>query len=152
MAFIKHNSKGQALKNCSSGQALIIVLLVIAALLASGAIFLKIVFSERSMVSLYIEKEKAFYLAEAGLEDGRSFVAADPNWFTDNPHLPADDPDWLMNKAVGSVRQFGGGSFKIVRESGDNVIYSAGYFRGGRSAVRIKFNAGPFKAFEFKIL
>jgi Tfp pilus assembly protein PilX len=143
MALIKHGSKGQAL---------IIVLVVIAALLAAGAIFLKTVFSEKSMVNLYVEKEKAFYLAEAGLENGRSIIAANPNWFTENPHLPADDPDWLMNKAAGSVKQFGGGSYKIVRESGDNVIYSVGYFRGGRSAVRIKFNQYPFKAFEFKII
>jgi hypothetical protein len=143
MDLIKHRSKGQAL---------IIVLLVIAALLASGAIFLKIVFSERSMVNLYIEKEKAFYLAEAGLEEGRSIVALSPNWFTDNPHLPADDADWLMNKAAGSIRQFGGGSYKIVKESGDNVVYSIGFFRGGRSVVRIKFNVSPFKAFEFKII
>ena len=104
------------------------------------------------MVNLYFEKEKALYLAEAGLEDGRSVIAANHNWFTDNPHLPADDTDWLMNKAAGSIRQFGGGSYKIVRESGDNAIYSVGYFRSGRSAVRIKFNTNPFKAFEFKIL
>ncbi len=143
MVFIEHNSKGQAL---------IIVLLVIVALLASGAIFLKIVFSERSTVSLYIEKEKAFYLAEAGIEDGRSVIAANPNWFTDNLHHPADDADWLMNSAVGSIRQFGGGSYKIVRESGDNIIYSVGYYKGGRSVVRIKFDINPFKVFEFKIL
>lgn len=136
----------------SSGQALLIVLLVISALLASGAIFLKIVFSERSMVNLYIEKEKAFYIAEAGLEEGKSIIAANPNWFTDNPHSPADDADWLMNAAVGSVGQLGGGTYKVVRESGDNAVYSIGYFRGGRSVVRMKFNQNPFKAFEFRIL
>ena len=140
------------LKRRSSGQALIIVLLVIAGLLASGAIFLKVVFSERSMADLYIMKEKAFYIAEAGLEDGRSIVNADPNWFTDNPHLPADDANWLMNKAFGSIKQFGGGSYKIVRESGDNIIYSVGSFKSGNSIVRIKFSLNPFKAFEFKIL
>jgi hypothetical protein len=143
MAILKHNSKGQAL---------IIVLLVISALLISGAIFLKIVFSERSMVNLYIEKEKAFYIAEAGLEEGKAIVFANPTWFTDAPHSPDDDVNWLMEGAAGSVKQFGGGSYKIIRESGNNMIYSVGCYRNGRSVVRSRFNISPFKVSEFKIL
>jgi len=136
----------------SSGQVLIIVLLIISALLAAGAIFAKIVFSERSMINLYIQKEKVFYLAEAGLEDGKSIIAVNPNWFTDNPHSPADDAGWLIDSAKGSVKQFGGGNYKIVRESGKNIIYSVGYFKSGKSVVRVKYNINPFKAFEFKII
>lgn len=136
----------------SKGQALIIVLLMISALMVAGAIFVRIVFSERSMVNLYAQKEKAFYLAEAGLEDGKATIAANPNWFTDNPHSPADDSGWLMDSAKGVVSQFGGGSYKIVRESGKNIIYSVGYSASGRSVVRAKMNISPFKTFEFKIL
>jgi len=143
----------------SKGQALVIVLVVITALLAAGIIFVRIVLSERGMEELYIQKEKAFYLAEAGLEDGKSIIAANPNWFTDNPHSPADDADWLIDVAKGSIKQFGGavpdgrqGSYKTVRESGKNTIYSVGYFKGGRAVVRVKYNIDPFKAFEFKII
>ncbi|MFH1709561.1 MAG: hypothetical protein ABH860_00635 [bacterium] len=136
----------------SKGQALIIVLLVISALLAAGAMFAKIVISERSMVNLQGLKEKAFYLAEAGLEDGKSVISANPNWFTDNPHTPADDTNWLIDGAAGAIKQFGDGSYKIIRESGKNIIYSVGYYRSGRSVVRVKYNVGPFKAFEFKII
>jgi hypothetical protein len=136
----------------SRGQALVIVLVVITALLAAGIIFVRIVLSERSMEELYVQKEKAFYLAEAGLEDGKSIIAVNPNWFTDNPHSPADDPDWLIDAAKGSVKQFGGGSYKIVRESGKNIIYSVGYFKGGRAVVRVKYNIGPFTTHEFKII
>lgn len=136
----------------SKGQALIITLLIISVLLAGGAIFVKIVFSDVSMANLYIQKEKAFYLAEAGLEDGKSMVASNPNWFTDSPHTPADDTGWLIDVAKGAVEQFGGGSYKIIRESGKNVIYSVGYYGSGRSVLRIKYNVNPFKAFEFKII
>jgi len=136
----------------SKGQALVIVLVVITALLAAGIIFVRIVLSERGMEELYIQKEKAFYLAEAGLEEGKSIIAANPNWFTDNPHSPADDADWLIDGAKGSIKQFGEGSYKIVRGSGKNTIYSVGYFKGGRAVVRVKYNIDPFKAFEFKII
>jgi hypothetical protein len=104
------------------------------------------------MASLYIQKEIAFYLAEAGLEDGKAVIAANPNWFTDNLHSPDDDASWLIDDARGSVRQFGGGSYKIVRESGKNVIYSVGYSGGGRVVARCKYDIIPFKTFEFSIL
>jgi hypothetical protein len=136
----------------SKGQALVIVLLIISALMVAGAIFVRIVFSERSMVNLYVQKEKAYYLAEAGLEDGKATIAANPNWFTDNPHTPDDDSNWLMDGAKGAVSQFGGGSYKIVRESGKNIIYAVGYSGSGRSILRVKFNISPFKTFEFKII
>lgn len=136
----------------SKGQALVVVLILISALILAGTIFINIIFSERSMANLYIQKEKAFYLAEAGLEDGKSTIATNPNWFTDNPHTPADDADWLIDGAKGAVSQFGGGGYKIVKESGKNIIYSVGNFKGARSVIRIKFDVSPFKAYEFKIL
>jgi hypothetical protein len=136
----------------SKGQALVIVLLMISALMVAGAIFVRIVFSERSMADLYVQKEKAFYLAEAGIEDGKATITANLNWFTDNPHSPADDSSWLMNTAKGSVSRFGGGSYRVIRESGKNIIYSVGYSGSGRSVLRVKFNILPFKAYEFKIL
>lgn len=129
-----------------------IVLLVISALMVAGAIFVRMVLSERTMAELFIQKEKVFYLAEAGLEDGKATLASNPNWFTDNPHSPADDTDWLIDSAKGSIKQFGGGSYKIVRESGKNTIYSVGYYNGGRSVMRVKYYTNPFKTFEFKIL
>ena len=136
----------------SRGQALVIVLVVISALLAAGIIFVKIVLSERSMEELYIQKEKAFYLAEAGLEDGKSIIAVNQNWFTDAPHSPTDDASWLIDVAKGSIKQFGGGQYKIIRESGKNIVYSVGYFKSGRSVLRIKYSVNPFKIFEFKII
>lgn len=134
----------------SKGQTLIIVLVMMSALLAAGTILLKAVFSERIMTELYIQKEKAFYIAEAGLEDAKSIITNNPNWFTDNPHSPADDAGWIIDGAKGSVKQFGGGSYKIVRESGKNIIYSVGSFRNGKAVLRVKYEAGSSK--EFKIL
>lgn len=128
------------------------MLVLASAMLFAGMIFLRSVFSERTMANLFIAKEKAFYIAEAGLEDGKSIIAANPNWFTDNPHSPNDDASWLIDTANGSIKQFGGGSYKIVRESGKNIIYSVGQFKGGISIVRIKFNLSPFKPYEFVII
>jgi len=136
----------------SRGQALIIVLVVITALLAAGIFFVRIVISERNMEELYSQKEKAFYLAEAGLEDGKSIIAANPNWFTDTPHSPSDDTSWLIDVAKGSIKQFGGGQYKIIRESGKNIVYSVGYFKSGRAVVRLKYNVSPFTTYEFKII
>ena len=138
--------------NKSKGQALVIVLVVITALLAAGIIFVRVVLSERSMEELYSQKEKAFYLAEAGLEEGKSIIAVNPNWFTDAPHSPIDDAPWLIDAAKGSIKQFGGGSYKIIRGSGKNIIYSVGYFKGGRAVVRTKYNVSPFTTYEFKII
>jgi hypothetical protein len=157
--FTRGTSPSAPLRASSRGQALVIVLVVITALLAAGIFFVRIVISERNMEELYSQKEKAFYLAEAGLEDGKSVIAANPNWFTDNPHMPADDTAWLIDGARGAIKQFGGampdgrqGSYKIIKESGKNIIYSVGHFAGGRSVLRIKYNFNPFKAFEFKII
>ena len=150
--FTRGTSPSAPLRASSRGQALVIVLVVITALLAAGIFFVRIVISERNMEELYSQKEKAFYLAEAGLEDGKSIIAANPNWFTDTPHSPADDSDWLIDVAKGSIKQFGGGSYKIVRESGKNIIYSIGYFRGGKSVLRVKYKVSPFTTYEFKII
>jgi len=127
-------------------------MLIISALLAASAILARIVFSERNMINLYVQKEKAFYIAEDGLEDGRSIIASNSIWFTDNPHSPNDDLNWLINSANGSLKTFGGGSYKIVREGGKNVLYSIGFSRKGKSIMRIKFNISPLSAFDFKIL
>lgn len=136
----------------SKGQALVIVLVLISAMLFAGMIFLRSVLSEATMASLFIAKEKAFYIAEAGLENGKSIIAGNSNWFTDNPHSPNDDAGWLIGVANGSIKQFGGGSYKIVRESGKNIIYSVGYFQSGKSILRIKYNINPFKAYEYVII
>jgi len=136
----------------SRGQALVIVILLSAMLMAAGGIFIKIVLAEKNTVDLYIQKEKCLYLAEAGLEEGKAIIAANPNWFTDMPHGQADDIDWLINDAAGSTKQFGGGRYKMVRETGKSMIYSVGYFKKGIAIVRTKYAPIPFKAYEFKVL
>ena len=129
---------------------MVITLVMMSVFLAAGAILLKSVLSERNMTELYIQKEKAFYIAEAGLEDAKLTIAKNPLWFTDNPHSPSDDANWTINSAKGSIKSFGGGSYKMVKESGKSNIYSVGYYKSGKSVVRVKYDAG--KATEFRIL
>lgn len=129
----------------SKGQILLITLLLMVALLAMLSFFINSIFAERKSLELFIQKEKAFYIAEAGLEDAKSIVANNPYWFTDNPHSPADDTNWIMNGARGSVTDFGGGSYKIVKSSGSNIIFSVGSFRNGKAVLRVKSGVGEFR-------
>lgn len=136
----------------SKGQILIVTMLIMAALITAGAVFLRNIFTERISEVLFVQKEKAFYIAEAGIEEAKSVIAANPAWFTDNPHHPDDDASWLINSAKGTIKQFGGGSYKIVRESGNDSIYSVSSYGQGRAVIRVKFIQAPFSTFQFKIL
>ena len=129
----------------SKGQVLIITLLLMVALLAMLSYFINSIFAELKSLELFIQKEKAFYISEAGLEDAKFILANNPSWFTDNPHSPGDDTNWIMNTARGSVVDFGGGSYKIVRSSGSNLIYSVGSFKNGKVLLRSKYGAREFK-------
>jgi Tfp pilus assembly protein PilX len=140
------------LKKNSSGAVLLSVLIIASIFLFVGMVFCGYIINERRMVNLFIEKEKAFYLAEAGIEDAKSILVQSPNWFTDAPHLVADDAKWLMDKATGEIRLINGGSYKMVRESNKNIIYSVGTFKHGKSVLRVKYYRDPFRAYEFKII
>ena len=134
----------------SNGQVLLVTLLLMAAVALILTPLVSSMFSERKNLDLFIRKEKAFYIAEAGLENAKSILANSPYWFTDSPHSPADDANWVMAIAKGSVADFGGGSFKMVKSSGSNIIYSVGRFKDAASVVRIQYD--PVRSKEFKIL
>lgn len=108
-----------------TGSALLIVILATSALMALGVILARIVYNESVGEALAGQREKAFWLAEAGLEAGKAKLAHNPGWYTDLPHGPA----------VGETGFLPSGSFQLVRTKGGNKLTSTG--RSGRAkAVR----------------
>lgn len=141
----------------SRGAILIITIIVMIVLFAIGAIVLKIAASESRIVKMEYERKKAFYIAEGGLEKAKVLLAKNPDWFTDQPHSPSSDADWIINDANGYEEVLGEGSFKIVRESGKNIIYTVGYINKSRnrsaiSVLMMEYQSKPFKQLNWKIL
>jgi len=122
------------------------------AVLAAASLFIRNIAAEKWSSELYSQKEKAFYLAEAGIEEAKALIAANNEWYTDAPHSPDDDANWLISGSIGSEKQLGGGRYRMVRESGENIMYSVGTYKQGKAVIRIKFITAPFRTYEFKIL
>jgi Tfp pilus assembly protein PilX len=136
----------------SRGAALISIMIIAAVFLIVGAAFSGYVLSERRMVNLFIDNGSSFYMAEAGIEEAKSIISQNPNWFTDAGHSPADDAKWLLNGAKGVTHQLDSGSYKMVHESGKKTIYSVGYIKEARTVLRVKYYTNPFRVYEFKVI
>lgn len=120
------------------GSALLLVVIV-AALLTSLAVFaVKIVYNECAGGTWRLQREAAFWLAEAGLEQAKVYMAQNAGWYTDLPHSPADDSNWIRKAAVGENWTLGGGRFKIVRETGKAQVYAAGFYGKASVVLRLK--------------
>jgi Tfp pilus assembly protein PilX len=141
----------------SRGAILIISLLVILILLSSGAAVLKMIGSGVKIAGMEYERKVSFYLAESGLEKAKVILSANMNWFTDIKHDRSDDVAWLVNGAEGHEENLGQGLFKIVKESGSNIIYSIGYFNGSSrkpavTILKLEYEIDPFKKLKWDIL
>jgi len=139
------------------GAILIVALLIISILMMAGAVVIKMTASGNRIVRMQLDRKKAYYLAEAGIETAKVRIIHYPDWFTDLPHDPNDDIKWLIDTADGHEEELGDGGFKIVRESGKNIIYSIGYIgkHGRKKAVSIlymEYRTDPFKQIKWGIL
>jgi len=141
----------------NNGIVMMVVMIIIFALFAVGTVVFRITFSERMMVRLELDRKTAFYLAEAGIEKAKVILVSNPDWFTDLAHEPSDDMRWLIKEAEGEKEDLGEGCFKMVRESGKNMIYSIGYHRKNAknpavSIIMIKFESDPFRQTSWQIM
>jgi len=99
------------------------------------------------------ERTAAFWAAEAGAEWAKARTAAEPDWFSDLPHSPADDIEWLKDGAIGQLVALDGSRCKVIREDGKNTIYSVGSCgRDVVSIIKVQFTGPPFKAVRWKEL
>ncbi len=119
------------------GIALIIIILIGAVLLFVSTAAVRFIFSDYFIAVNQFNRARTFYLAEAGIEEGKMLKASNPSWFTDLPHSPPDDVNWLINSAIGRIEFLSEGSFKIVKEQGKKEIYSIGYFRNSKQILKV---------------
>jgi hypothetical protein len=91
-------------------------------------------------------QQKAFYLAESGLEMALDNNILDPNWHTDADRGSQNEKEWVISKAIGLISNIEEGTVKIVREQGENTLYAIGYLGDNiekpkaRAIIRIKHN------------
>jgi len=90
---------------------------------------------------------KNFYAAEAGIEWAKSKLSTNPDWFTDPPHSPADDSDWIISSASGHQMTVGGSKVKVIREDQRGRVYSVG---GSSLIIKIEFTTEPFELLSWK--
>ncbi len=124
-----------------NGFTLLTSVVMLSLLLLLAVILAKIVYNSYAIEIGFIRREKAFWAAEAGLEKGKAEVSRCPGWYTDLPHVPADDKDWLRDGAVGQDE----GWFKLVREQGKNVLYSVGGSGEARVFLKISYSFPPLR-------
>lgn len=124
------------------GSALIMTALFVALFGLLASLLVKLAYNNLATAQNNYRQAQAFYLAEAGLAKGSLYP---PNWFTDLPHSPSADANWLINSAVGESLSLGGGRFKLVRIQGEQIIYAVGF--SGRAVVVLKVDFGkePYK-------
>ncbi|MDD5383086.1 MAG: hypothetical protein PHH60_05475 [Candidatus Margulisbacteria bacterium] len=134
------------------GSALLLAVLIIALFLGLASLFTKMVYNNYAGANAALVREQAFWLAEAGLEQGKTELAHNPNWYTDLPHYPEDNVPWLANCAVGQTAPLGDGSFKVVRENGKNWLYSIGCKGKGLVVLKLTFSNPPWQNIEWKEL
>jgi hypothetical protein len=116
------------------GSALVLIVVVIALLAVLGGLWAKAIYGYRATATLTWQGTKAFYLAEAGLAKGQNLLALSPDWYTDLPHSPPDDSDWLIKSAIGQTDPLG---FKLVREKGKPWFYSIGLAGDSRTVLKL---------------
>lgn len=118
------------------GSTLLLVIIISSVLMFSAVILLKIVYNTHTAANALGQGQQAFWLAEAGLEKGRGEIKRNLAWYTDLPHYPEDDVEWLKFGAVGQRINLGEGWFKIVCERDKNQLYSIGF--KGKAVVILK--------------
>ncbi len=116
----------QKLNTENNGFALLAVLLSVSVLLLIATFAARICIINICLARDELSRVRTFYLAESGIEQAKSLIAADASWSTDPSHSSADK-NWLLCGATGKIYFFGAGGFKIVKESGKQTFYGIGF-------------------------
>lgn len=127
------------------GITLLLLIFMVALFMVIASLFVKVVYNTYVSVKAAETREAAFWLAEAGLEKGKAALASNLNWYTDLPHTPADDANWLINNSIGETSPLGQGYYKIVREESRNHLYSIGRRSKGVVVLKLSFSSPPLK-------
>lgn len=121
------------------GVSLILVIFMITVLLVLGTALTRIAVGSRHLAENKMATLTAFYLAEDGIAKIKDELLKNPNWYTDLPHTPPDDINWLKGKT-------------IVREYQKNRAYAIGASKKAVRIIKIEFEPMPFKQTLWKLL
>lgn len=136
----------QKLSRPRKGSSLLIVLAIMSVLLIMALSVSRTAISDARLSRLKLDQTKVFYLAEGGIEHGKSKIAADPYWFTDDMAI-SKDKTLLLSVCAGNKYSLGDGGYKIVRAKNKNELYSIGFL--GTDIA--KSRAFAFQKIEFEL-
>lgn len=119
-----------------SGSALLIVMIIASVLMTLAVILTKIVYNSYATEALIGQRERAFWLAEAGLEAGKARLAQNPDWYT----------DLSQAATVGERGVLPSGSFLIVRVRDQDVLCASGSSGQAKVVLSITFSTAPVKS------
>lgn len=108
------------------GSVLLLTVLIGGLMLALGVFLAKIVYNNYATAGFLADREQAYWLARGGLAAARVALVHDPSWYTDLPHYPEDDPDWLKRTSRGATALLGEGNYKLVRVIGSGRYFAVG--------------------------
>ncbi|MFA5839676.1 MAG: hypothetical protein WC890_03340 [Candidatus Margulisiibacteriota bacterium] len=140
------------MKTKHAGFALLSVILLCTLLFIVAGLFAKIVYNYSLGNNGLQQRAQAYYLAEAGIEKGKTEIAENPAWYTDLPNHAEDDTEWLINSAAGQTNSLDSGKFKIIREQGKSILYAVGFQGEGVNVQKIEFAPFPFKEKKWEII
>jgi hypothetical protein len=122
-----------------NGSAIVIVIIIASVLMTLAVILTGIVYNSYVTEALIGQRERAFWLAEAGLEAGKAKLAGNPGWYTDLPQAPP----------VGENAVLPSGTFQMIRVKEQNVLSCVG--RSGRAKVvlQITFGTAPLRSLSW---
>ena len=125
-----------------NGSALIICIVIASTLMTLAVILTRIVYNSYVTEALIGQREKAFWLAEAGLEAGKARLAVNPGWYTDLPHTAA----------VGESGMLPSGSFRMIRIKDQNVLSCVGSSGQAKVVLQITFGTAPVRSLAWSEL
>jgi hypothetical protein len=134
------------------GASLLLIIMITSLFMLLAAFLVKIAYNSHATTNSLLQREGAFWLAEAGLQMGGVKIRHNPAWYTDLPHHPGNDRRWLQTQALGERQGLGGGSYKVVREKGAEQFYAVGSKGKAVVILKVKFTLSPFKNLSWEEL
>lgn len=116
-------------RNSESGMAMVLVITVLAALLAIGAIGLSLQLNSTKSAGLAKDSRSALYCAEAGIAAGRNLLAANRAVWDDILDTdPLNNPDWYdpVTGILGDIDNDGVNDYSVtIKDDGDDTNLAA---------------------------
>ena len=136
----------------AAGYNLIIIIFLLAVLLAIVISLSRIVLNSMRFAENQVIGLEALYLAEAGIEKAKYNLKKNPGWYTDLPHAPIDDVDWIIGPSNGKAVSSPDGEIKMIREKDKLRAYSIGRANNATRIIKIEFELSPFKLTAWQML